>query len=136
MAPVTQKILPRQMIEASVRNVYGQPDKVGQALIDRYYELTLREGNRASLTQRFQYRSSDAALAGQIPQLNLPTLILWGSEDRLIPTEHGQRFHQDIAGSQLQVFEGLGHVPHEEDPEVTVQAVKRFLGLPPAPIKN
>jgi hypothetical protein len=38
------------MIEASVRNVYGQPDRVSPALVDRYYELTLREGNRASLT--------------------------------------------------------------------------------------
>jgi pimeloyl-ACP methyl ester carboxylesterase len=130
LAPITQKILPRQMIEASVRNVYGQPDKVSPALVDRYYELTLRAGNRASLTQRFQYRSSDAALAGQISKLNLPTLILWGSEDRLIPPEHGQRFHQDIAGSALQVFEGLGHVAHEEDPDATVQAVKRFLSLP------
>ena len=127
LAPVTQKILPRQMIAASVRNVYGQPDKVSPALVDRYYELTLREGNRASLMQRFQYRSSDAALAGEIPQLSLPTLILWGSEDRLIPPDHGQRFHQDMAGSQLKMFKGLGHVPHEEDPEATVQAVKSFL---------
>ena len=136
LAPVTQKILPRSMIEASVRNVYGQPDKVSPALVDRYYELTLREGNRASLTQRFQYRSSDAALAGQISQLRLPTLVLWGSEDRLIPPDHAQRFQQAIAGSELQVFEGLGHVPHEEDPQATVQAVKNFLGLPPALIRN
>jgi pimeloyl-ACP methyl ester carboxylesterase len=127
LAPVTQKILPRQMIGASVRNVYGQPDKVSPALIDRYYELTLREGNRASLTQRFQNRSSDTALAGQIHQLNLPTLILWGSEDRLIPPDHGRRFHHDIKGSQIEVFKGLGHVPHEEDPEATVQAVKKWL---------
>ena len=136
LAPVTQKILPRQTIEASVRNVYGQPDKVSPALVDRYYELTLREGNRASLTQRFQYRSNDAALAGQISQLRLPTLILWGSEDRLIPPDHAQRFQQAIAGSELLVFEGLGHVPHEENPEATVQAVKRFLGLPPALIRS
>jgi pimeloyl-ACP methyl ester carboxylesterase len=129
LAPVTQKILPRSMIAASVRNVYGQPGKVSPDLVDRYHELTLREGNRASLTQRFQYRSSDCALAGQISQLSLPTLILWGSEDRLIPPEHGQRFHQDIAGSQLQVFEGLGHVPHEEDPEATVMAVINFLSM-------
>ena len=74
---------------------------------------------------------SDAALAGEISQLRQPTLILWGSEDRLIPPEHGQGFNKDIAGSQLQVFEGLGHVPHEEDPEATVQAVKSFLNLPP-----
>ena len=136
LAPVTQKILPRSMIEASVRNVYGQPDKVSPALVNRYYELTLREGNRASLTQRFQYRSNDAALAGQISQLRLPTLVLWGSEDRLIPPDHAQRFQQAIAGSELQVFEGLGHVPHEEDPQATVQAVNNFLGLPPALIRN
>ena len=92
--------------------------------------------NRASLTQRFQYRSNDAALAGQISQLRLPTLILWGSEDRLIPPDHAQRFQQAIAGSELLVFEGLGHVPHEENPEATVQAVKRFLGLPPALIRS
>jgi pimeloyl-ACP methyl ester carboxylesterase len=127
LAPVTQKILPRQMIAASVRNVYGQPDKVSPTLVDRYYELTLREGNRASLTQRFQYRSSDASLAEQISQLKLSTLILWGSEDRLIPPDHAQRFQQAIAGSELQVFEGLGHVPHEEDPEATVRAVIKFL---------
>ncbi|PUE42715.1 alpha/beta fold hydrolase [Limnohabitans sp. Bal53] len=131
LAPLTQNILPRSMIEASVRNVYGQPEKVSPALVDRYHDLTLREGNRASLVQRFQYRSSDAALAGQISKLRLPTLILWGSEDRLIPPEHGQSFQRDITDSQLQVFEGLGHVPHEEDPEATVQAVKRFLSLPP-----
>jgi pimeloyl-ACP methyl ester carboxylesterase len=136
LAPITQNILPRSMIAASVRNVYGQPDKVNPALVDRYHELTLRAGNRISLTKRFQYRSSDAALSGQIAQLQLPTLILWGSKDRLIPPEHGQRFNQDIAGSQLQVFEGLGHVPHEEDPEATVQAVKRFLSLPPALLRN
>ena len=131
LAPITQKILPRKMMEASVRNVYGQPDKVSPALVDRYYELTLREGNRASLTKRFQYRSSDAALAGEISLLKLPTLVLWGSEDRLIPPEHGQSFQRDIAGSQLQIFDGLGHVPHEEDPEATMQAVKKFLSLPP-----
>ena len=53
LAPITQKILRRSVIAASVRNVYGQPEKVSPALVDRYYELTLREGNRASLTQRF-----------------------------------------------------------------------------------
>jgi pimeloyl-ACP methyl ester carboxylesterase len=52
-------------------------------------------------------------LTGQILQLNLPTLVLWGSEDRLIPPDHGRRFHRDISGIQIEVFEGMGHVPHE-----------------------
>jgi pimeloyl-ACP methyl ester carboxylesterase len=47
--------------------------------------------------------------------------------DRLIPPEWGKQFNQDIANSQLIVFDALGHVPHEEDPQSTVFAVKRFL---------
>jgi pimeloyl-ACP methyl ester carboxylesterase len=59
----------------------------------------------------------------------MPTLILWGGRDRLIPLEFGQRFARDIAGSRLVVFDELGHVPHEEDPARTVAVVKTFLGL-------
>jgi pimeloyl-ACP methyl ester carboxylesterase len=40
---------------------------------------------------------------------------------------NGKRFAADIAGSQLVVFEGLGHVPQEEDPAATVAVVQRFL---------
>lgn len=45
LAPLTQNILPRSMIEASVRSVYGRPEKVSPAMVDRYHDLTLREGN-------------------------------------------------------------------------------------------
>ena len=59
----------------------------------------------------------------------MPTLILWGGRDRLIPLEFGERFARDIGGSTLVVFDDLGHVPHEEDPAGTVAEVKRFLGM-------
>ena len=58
----------------------------------------------------------------------MPTLILWGGQDRLIPPEVAQRFARDIAGSKLVVFDNLGHVPQEEDPARTVAEVRRFLG--------
>jgi pimeloyl-ACP methyl ester carboxylesterase len=60
----------------------------------------------------------------------LPTLILWGGRDRLIPPQYGDQFHRDIAGSRLVTFPGLGHVPHEEDPQATVAAVREFLRQP------
>ncbi len=59
----------------------------------------------------------------------MPTLILWGGRDRLIPPEDAERFHREIAGSTLVMFEDLGHAPEEEDPARTVAAVKRFLGM-------
>ena len=129
LKPVMSRLLPRSMIEASVRNVYANPDKVTPELVDRYYELTLRAGNRESLTQRMKLRETDALYAGLISSIRQPTLILWGAQDRLITEPSGQRFHQDIAGSRYEVFEGLGHVPQEEDPERSVAPVLKFLAL-------
>jgi pimeloyl-ACP methyl ester carboxylesterase len=127
LKPVMSRLLPRGMIESSVRNVYADPGKVTPELVDRYYELTLREGNRESLTQRMKLRETDAQAAELIKTIGQPTLILWGAQDRLIPEPSGQRFHQDIVGSQYVVFDGLGHVPQEEDPQRSVAEVLKFL---------
>jgi len=117
--------LPRGIVENSVRSVYGHPEKVTPELVDLYFDMTQRAGNRRALSRRIeQGYTGDVA---QIKTLKLPTLILWGGRDRLIPPEHGQRFAKDIAGSKLVVFDDLGHVSHEEDPARTVAEVKRFL---------
>ena len=123
---VGEHLLPRSLVAASVASVYGDPDKVTAALVDRYFEMTLREGNRRALTQRLAAR-----VAGQdeerIATLRLPTLILWGGRDRLIPPAVGQFFESKIAGSRRVVFDDLGHVPQEEDPARTVEPVREFL---------
>jgi pimeloyl-ACP methyl ester carboxylesterase len=121
-----QSMLPRGLIEASLRSVYGDPAKVTPALIDRYFEMTLREGNRSALLQRFG-QTDFGSHADRIATLKLPTLIIWGGRDRLIPPENAEHFHRDIAGSRLVVFDDLGHVPQEEDPARTVTAVEDFL---------
>ncbi len=123
-----EHVLPRGVVESSVRNVYGDPAKVTPALVDRYYELALRAGNRQALSYRFnQGLSADPST---IKSVNVPTLILWGAKDRLIPLDNGQRFASDIAGSKLVIFDSLGHVPHEEDAKATVDVVKTFLSKP------
>lgn len=127
LAPLMQRTLPRGMVESSVRSVYGDPAKVTPALVDLYYDMTLRAGNRRALGVRLgQPLAMDAE---RIATLKVPTLILWGGQDRLIPPENAQRFAKDILGSQLVIFDALGHVPQEEDPAATVAVVKQFLGL-------
>jgi pimeloyl-ACP methyl ester carboxylesterase len=125
---VMEWVLPRSLVAQSVANVYGDPGKVTPELVDRYFELTLREGNRRALGQRMQ-RLVNGEHAERIGTLKMPTLILWGGRDRLIPPAIGREFQRLIAGSQLVVFDTLGHVPHEEDPARTVEPVKVFLGL-------
>lgn len=120
-------VLPRGVVESSLRNVYGDPAKVTPGLVDRYYELALRAGNRKALASRMDQRvSGDEA---RIKNVKVPTLILWGGKDHLIPLDNAKRFVADIAGSKLVVLEGLGHVPQEEDAQQTVGALRAFIGL-------
>jgi pimeloyl-ACP methyl ester carboxylesterase len=121
-----QVTLPRGVVESSLRNTYGDPSRVTPELVDRYYELTLREGNRTALARRFA-AGRHSGHTDRLGDLQLPTLILWGGRDRLIPPAYGERFHRDIPGSRLVVFPELGHVPHEEEPAATAAAVLGFL---------
>jgi pimeloyl-ACP methyl ester carboxylesterase len=127
---IGEQLLPRAVIVDSVRDVYGDPTRVTDALVDRYFELTLRQGNRRALAERMAERARPGDPA-PIATLRLPTLVIWGGRDRLIPPENAQRFQRDIQGSQRVVLEPLGHVPHEEDPAASLAPVKAFLGLTP-----
>lgn len=120
-----RNVLPRHIIESSLKNVYGDPSKVTPELVDRYRDMTLRAGNRIAIVHRF--RQGYTGNPEHIRSLRQPTLILWGAQDRLIPPEYGQTFARDIPGAKLVMFEGLGHVPQEEDPGATVATVQAFL---------
>lgn len=118
--------LPKFMIRRSVENVYGNPNLVTDALVQLYYDMTLREGNRRALRLRFALQQSrdESATLRTIEQ---PTLIIWGGRDRLIPVANAHRYAADLPNNVLVIFPELGHVPHEEAPLVTAEAVRAFL---------
>jgi pimeloyl-ACP methyl ester carboxylesterase len=121
-----QYVTPRSIIEKSVHNVYVHDEKITDELIDRYYDLALREGNRKAFIDRMKTSiKNDKYL--KIKELKMPALIIWGKEDGLIPITVGEQFHQDLTNDTLVVFKDLGHTPMEEDPENTVKAVIDFL---------
>jgi pimeloyl-ACP methyl ester carboxylesterase len=123
---LAQYTLPRGIVERSIRDVYGDPAKVTPELVDLYSAMTLRQGNRKALGRHLE--QGYAADITQLKAIKVPTLILWGGLDRVIPPEVGQRFARDVPGAKLVVFDTLGHLPQEEDPARTVAEVRRFLG--------
>jgi pimeloyl-ACP methyl ester carboxylesterase len=134
--PVLNKLaewtLPRELVERSLQSVYGDPSRITPALVDRHFELALRDGNRQALVQRLR-QTVPGEHSERIATLTPPTLIVWGERDRLIPPAVGREFERLIRGSRLVVLPGLGHVPQEEDPALSVQPVLDFLArLPPA----
>jgi pimeloyl-ACP methyl ester carboxylesterase len=123
---VARWLSPRSVIARSVRDVYGDPSRVTDGLVDLYEDMLLRAGNREATRRRFATNDQDGLVA-RLGETHVPTLILWGTRDRWILPKYAERFHTAIPGSQLVMLDGLGHVPMEEDPERSLAPVREFV---------
>ena len=117
-------LTPRSLIADSLREVYGDPGKLSDELVDRYYELARRPGNRQAFVDRAAAAGTDRN--GDHRLLQQPVLLLWGAEDRWIPLANGRAFANDIESARLIVYPGVGHVPMEELPGPTARAALTF----------
>ena len=66
-------------------------------------------------------------LPGRLHRIAVPTLVVWGEHDRLIPLAHGRAFTAGIRGARLQVIPNCGHLPIFEAPEALVAHTLDFL---------
>ena len=126
---ISRFLTPRFMIADSLKDAMADDSRVTEAMVTRYHELILREGNRRAALHRAKGIHGSDRL-GDLKTLSVPTLILWGREDTWIPVEHAHRFHADIPNSVLRIYEGVGHVPMEEIPEKSASDVRDFLSNP------
>jgi pimeloyl-ACP methyl ester carboxylesterase len=126
---VSERILPKLLVESSVRNVFGDAKRATPAIVDRYFELALRVGNRRALFQRMD-QAQFGVSASLIRRVSQPTLVLWGERDRMISPDQGQLFCRDIPRCQLATLPGLGHIPMEEDPNGSIKPLLAFLAQP------
>lgn len=127
--PVLNQIIryvsPKSFIAHNLQQVYFDDSKIAPGLVDRYFELTLRTGNRTAFIERVKSQRKDQT--ERLKQIQCPTLILWGKEDTWIPVAHGQRFVEDLPNAELVVMEETGHVPMEERPTESLVPVLTFL---------
>lgn len=119
-------ITPRFIAKKSVENVYADKSKVTTDLVDRYFELTLREGNRQAFVDRLA-NEPDPNQFEKIKTIKQPVLILWGEQDMLTPVEMAYQFNKDLNNSTLTILKNVGHVPMEESPDESLEHVKQFL---------
>ncbi len=68
----------------------------------------------------------DDVLDDRLQAINRPTLVLWGRDDKLIPLNFGERFHQEIANSRFRIIDNCGHMPQVERPDEFAKAVLQF----------
>ena len=119
-------VTPRHLHDEGLRVAIYDDALVTPAMVDRYWKLTRREGNRAALLKFFQ-APSDTYVQDNVAKIATPTLILWGTNDTLTPRDVGAAYNAAIKGSKLVVYNNVGHLPMEEVPEPSARAVRDFL---------
>ncbi|MFU7527840.1 alpha/beta fold hydrolase [Qipengyuania sp. ASV99] len=123
---IAEQITPRALIAQSLDQSVSVKSVVTEAAIDRYWELLRYPGNRAATMARFS-SEYDPLSEAEVASIDVPTLILWGAEDRLIPVSAGEWLDRHIANSTMINYPGIGHLPQEEAPEATIADVREWL---------
>jgi pimeloyl-ACP methyl ester carboxylesterase len=93
------------------------------ALADMYVERV----KRLSTASKFLWPIPDRGLKKRAYRIAAPTLVLWGSSDRLIPPVYAAEFTRNIKHAKVQMIEAAGHMLPYEQPEAFCQAVRTFL---------
>ena len=123
-------VTPRALIEQGVKSVFADPSKVPPEMVDRYYDLTLYDGNRRATALRFaNFDPSDDSLAIRLQDIEVPVLILWGEQDHLIPVNVAQAFKMRIPQAKVVTYPDAGHVPMEEVPTKSAADVRDFMSF-------
>lgn len=117
---------PRMLVEQSLRGSVEKQEIVDDAMIDRYWELLRFPGNRPATVLRARM-DREPAMAARVGRIEAPTLVLFGDRDRLINPTAAKTFNERIAGSEVVLLPGIGHLPMEEAPDATADAIADFL---------
>lgn len=129
-------LITRSMIEQGLKASYRDPSVVTPEMIDAYYVPTTIDGAMEALAAMLSTTTDAEAPAQPLPpleSLRLPTLVVWGRHDRVIPVALAEVFTRRIPEASQVIFEGSGHLPHEEEPAAFDDLLARFvLGIPSA----
>jgi pimeloyl-ACP methyl ester carboxylesterase len=127
-----RSITPRSLIEKSLRQSVTNKAVVTDAAVDRYWELLRYPGNRQATATRFGTAQTPFT-AAQLSGMKVPTLIIWGQRDPLIPLSSGRWLASHIPGARIEVLPGIGHIPMEEAPDASAGMLEAWLAAQTPP---
>lgn len=123
------QITPRTLFEDGLKAAFTDKSMVTDEMVDLYRELSLMEGTREANLIRYQTYGDDDRYQ-RLGEIDIPTLILWGEDDALVPVSSAYEFDKRLPNSELIVYKGVGHIPMEEIAAQSAADVRAFIGEP------
>ncbi len=129
LGPLLVRSLAGEQGTQFIQTAWHDPSRVDASVYEGY-RLPLRAENWDRALWEFTKASHPTGLPERLNELSahgIPTLVLTGGDDRIVPTENSLRLADALPGSRLVVFENCGHLPQEECPQAFLGAMAAFL---------
>lgn len=129
IANILEYITPRSLAAYMLRSRFGDPSRVTDKLIDQWYDMWLREGQRPAMLARLRsYSSTD--LEQVTAAIRTPTLILWGEKNPQAPVEQAEKLRRMLVNApsvKVITYPGVGHMAVDEAGSMIVPDVIAWL---------
>lgn len=128
-APILYLAPSRLAARMTLRKCYYDSRKATGEQIKAYAAPFASRAGRHALLQTVRRCIPDNVdeLIGKLRLITVPTFILWGREDKVMPLRVGELLHEAIPNSTFEIIEECGHIPQEEKPDETIARISRFL---------
>jgi 2-hydroxy-6-oxonona-2,4-dienedioate hydrolase len=121
----------KESVRAVFQRLVADPIRIPEILIDGFIYRMNQPGAKHAFKSAFDnsvYTQIGTDRLKQIGDSKIPTLIIWGRQDRLIPLQHFRTFQEAISDSSVVIVEDAGHAPFAEKPAIVCELLHRFLG--------
>ena len=121
---ITRQILSRG--RELIKLAWHNPDLLPPEMVE-YYRKPFQVENWDKSFWEFTLASRPTGLKEHLDEFTLPVLVITGDDDRIVPISDSIRLAGELPNASLKVIENAGHVPHEEQPQVFMEAVTSFV---------
>jgi pimeloyl-ACP methyl ester carboxylesterase len=126
LVPFFSPLVNREAIKPYLRLIYGSRHQYTDEDVNAYL-MPYMQSSASHMAFLSAFKClMDHTLATEIRQSQVPVLILWGEEDKLVPLRFGEKIHREIPRSQFFTLPHAGHHIQEEDPEWVAQKILAF----------
>jgi pimeloyl-ACP methyl ester carboxylesterase len=118
----------RMSVEENLRRFYADPERAARRLRDMAkIDMTIATKNRLTVSRlAYRPRFHSPSLAKWLHRITVPTLLVYGDKDGLVPPRFGEAYRAAIPGSRLVVLENAGHAPFDERKDAFLDAFRAF----------
>ncbi|MCM3724706.1 alpha/beta hydrolase [Neobacillus cucumis] len=119
---VIQYYIGRKDVKYHLGNVFFNQSLINDELVREFGRPLAEKGFYKALIRLIRHREGDL-LPKQLQDIQVPTLLIWGKEDRVVPVEVGKQLVQDLPDAKLITYEKTGHLITEERPELVFKNI-------------